>query len=73
MLFGVLAKGPVADTKGVENGMYWVPLMLGVTKLLGLGIVWIARFTVSGVVLTVDWGSAGGPKLYTKSHETISH
>jgi len=45
--------------------------MLGVTKLLGLGIVWIAGFTISGVVLTIDWGSEGGPKLSIKSHNPL--
>jgi len=42
--------------------------MLGVTKLLGIGIVWITGFTINGVVLNADWGSEGGPNFSIKSN-----
>jgi len=42
--------------------------MLGVTKLLRLSTSWITGFLISGVLLTVRWGSEGEPKLSTKSH-----
>lgn len=28
----------------------------------------IARFSITGVVVTVDWGSGGGPKVSLNSH-----
>jgi len=69
MLFVVLNKCLGEDTKGEEIGMYWVSLMLGVTTFLGLGTIWIAWFTINGIVLNVGWGSEGGPKLSTKYHD----
>lgn len=42
-LFGVTTKGLGEETKVAEMGMYGVPLMVGVTKFLVLGIVWISR------------------------------
>jgi len=41
VLFKVIAEGLGENTKGAETGMYWVPLIVGVTRLLGLNIVWI--------------------------------
>lgn len=40
-LLGAIVGVPGAHTKGAKIGMYWVPLIAGVTKFLGLGIVWI--------------------------------
>jgi len=51
--------------------MYWVPLMLGVTMVLGLGIVGITRFPIISMVLTIDWGSGCGPKVSTKYHDPL--
>ena len=31
----------------------------------------IAGFAIKGVVLTVDWGSGGGPKVSKKSHDPL--
>jgi len=54
ILFEELVEGPGVDKKGVETSVYWVLLMLGVTKLLGLGTAWITGLLISGVVLIVD-------------------
>lgn len=51
--------------------MYWVLLVLGVTRLLRPGIFWVAGFTINSVVLIVDWGSEGGPKVSTKAHDPL--
>ena len=64
----MLAEGPRANTKVTKIDMYYVPLMLGVNKLLKFGIIWIIGFTISDVVLIVGQGSEGGTKLSTKAH-----
>ena len=51
--------------------MYWVPLALGVMIGFEPQIVGIARFAIRCVVLTVDWGGGGGPKVSTKSHDPL--
>ena len=43
VLFGVIAEVLGEDKKGAKSNMYWVPLIVGITKLLRLGIVWITE------------------------------
>lgn len=51
--------------------MYLVPLMLGVKIVRRPAIVGITEFSIRGVVLTVDWGGGGGPKVSMKSHDPL--
>lgn len=44
-----------------------VPLVFGVMIGFEPGTCGIAGFSIRGVVLTVDWGGDGGPKVSTKS------
>lgn len=69
--FGAITKGQGENTKGVGTDMYWVPLIVGVTRLLKLGIVWIIGYLISCLLLTIGRGSDGGPKFSTKYHNPL--
>lgn len=53
------------------NQYVLVPLVLGVTIVLGLGIIGITGFSIRGVVLTIDWGGVGGTNVSTKDHDLL--
>ena len=68
MLYVALVEGTWFDTKGAEPRIDWVPLVEGVMIGVEPRTNGLTGLAIKGVVLTIDWGSGGGPKVSKKSH-----